>query len=88
MEATADATIAEGAWRPQWGISLILPGRQVTVRQQIAAASWFEQARGRERPAVDLPDDLLLAGVVLHDALSAPRVAHHSLVVWAGHLVR
>src|SRR5262245_40199889 len=31
--------------------------------------SWFEQACGRERPAIDLPDDLLLAGVVLHDVL-------------------
>ena len=32
-------------------------------------ALWFEQARGRERPVIDLPDDLLLAGVVLHDVL-------------------
>src|SRR5207237_4482843 len=28
-----------------------------------------EQARGHERPAIDVPDDLLLAGVVLHDVL-------------------
>src|ERR1700691_2302085 len=33
------------------------------------ATSLIEQARGRERPVVDLPDDLLLAGVVLHDVL-------------------
>src|SRR5208282_6060218 len=34
------------------------------------ATSLLEQARGHERPVVDLPDDLLLAGVVLHDVLS------------------
>ena len=31
----------------------------------------LEQARGDERPVIDLPDDLLLAGVVLHDMLAA-----------------
>jgi hypothetical protein len=31
--------------------------------------SWFEQACGRGRPVVDLPDGLLLAGVVLHEVL-------------------
>ena len=31
----------------------------------------LEQAGGHERAVVDLPDDLLLAGVVLHDVLSA-----------------
>ena len=32
--------------------------------------SLLEQACGDERPVIDLPDDLLLAGVVLHDVLS------------------
>ena len=32
--------------------------------------SLLEQACGQERPVVDLPEDLLLAGVVLHDMLS------------------
>jgi hypothetical protein len=32
--------------------------------------SFLEEAAGQERPVVDLPDDLLLAGVVLHDVLS------------------
>ena len=31
----------------------------------------MEQARGDERPIIDLPDDLLLAGVALHDVLAA-----------------
>src|ERR1700722_1011516 len=35
-------------------------------------ASWLlDQAGGDERPLVDLPDNLLLAGVVLHDVLAA-----------------
>ena len=33
--------------------------------------SLLEQACGDERPVVDLPDDLPLAGVVLHDVLSS-----------------
>jgi hypothetical protein len=33
------------------------------------AASWFEQACGHERPVIDVADDLLFAGVVLHDVL-------------------
>jgi hypothetical protein len=39
------------------------------VHAKSGRASWLEQARGRERPVIDLPDDLLLAGVVLHDVL-------------------
>jgi uncharacterized protein YndB with AHSA1/START domain len=47
-----------------------LDNLEAAIRRR-AAALVLEQARGRECPVVDLPDDLLLAGVVLHDVLSA-----------------
>ena len=49
--------LAEGAaW---W---CVLTGRDLLLEQAVL---------GRERPVVDLPNDLLLAGVVLHNVLSA-----------------
>ena len=52
-----------------------LDNLEAAIRRRAPAALLLEQACGRERPVVDLPDDLLLAGVVLHDVLSA-RVGH------------
>jgi hypothetical protein len=52
-------------------ISLMLLGCCATRAAARQIGSWFEQACGRERPVVDLPDDLLLAGVVLHEVLPA-----------------
>src|SRR5690348_16524684 len=54
---------------PWLSISLMLLGCCATRAAARQIGSWFEQACGRERPVVDLPDDLLLAGVVLHDVL-------------------
>jgi len=48
-----------------------LDNLEAAIRRRAPAALLLEQACGRERPVVDLPDDLLLAGVVLHDVLSA-----------------
>jgi hypothetical protein len=50
-------------------ISLMLLGCCATRAAARQIGSWFEQACGRERPVVDLPDGLLPAGVVLHDVL-------------------
>jgi len=43
----------------------------MVLRPCRGATSLLEQACGHERTVVDLPDDLLLASVVLHDVLSA-----------------
>jgi len=48
-----------------------LDNLEAAIRRRAPAALLLQQACGRERPVVDLPDDLLLAGVVLHDVLSA-----------------
>ncbi len=46
----------------------VLPSRPQLARRRDLL---LEQACGHERPVVDLPNDLLLAGVVLHNVLSA-----------------
>lgn len=54
----SDESLADRAWPVGDGVE----AHQV-------AASWFEQTGGRERPVVDLAEDLLLADVVVHDVL-------------------
>ena len=60
-----------------------LDNLEAAIRRRAPAALLLEQACGRERPVVDLPDDLLLAGVVLHDVLSA-RVGRGRRLVLGG----
>ena len=55
----SDESLADRAWR--FGEGLVA---------HLVAAYWFEQTGGRQRPVVDLAEDLLLADVVVHDVLA------------------